>query len=216
MAIAVIRWLKRSGGDQRGITGLETAIIMVSFIVVASVFSYTVLTAGLFSGEKGKLAIHAGLDAVQGTMKVDGGVLLLDTGVPTNSTSGDDIVDQMVFTVSTALGGRSINLTTTVDSNNDGDLSDETGQVHTTVVSYIDKYQRIDDIAWTVTEVGKGNGDAFLDSNEKMRIAVNISQLPTLLGPDVTFAIGIKPDQGSSLLIERTTRAVIDDVMYMN
>ena len=29
--------------DERGITGLETAIILIAFVVVASVFAYTVL-----------------------------------------------------------------------------------------------------------------------------------------------------------------------------
>ena len=46
--------MKRLGRDQRGITGLETAIILIAFIVVASVFAYTVLSAGIFSSEKGK------------------------------------------------------------------------------------------------------------------------------------------------------------------
>ena len=35
--------------NQRGITGLETAIILIAFVVVASVFAYTVLSAGIFS-----------------------------------------------------------------------------------------------------------------------------------------------------------------------
>ncbi|HUV53535.1 MAG TPA: archaellin/type IV pilin N-terminal domain-containing protein, partial [Dehalococcoidia bacterium] len=38
--------------DERGITGLETAIILIAFVVVASVFAYTVLSAGIFSSQK--------------------------------------------------------------------------------------------------------------------------------------------------------------------
>ena len=53
-----IQWLKRARANQRGVTGLETAIILIAFVVVASVFAYTVLSAGLFSSEKGKEAIH--------------------------------------------------------------------------------------------------------------------------------------------------------------
>ena len=37
--------------DQRGITGLETAIILIAFVVVASVFAYTVLSAGVLSAD---------------------------------------------------------------------------------------------------------------------------------------------------------------------
>jgi archaeal flagellin FlaB len=43
--------LMRLHRSQRGITGLETAIILIAFVVVASVFAYTVLSAGIFSAE---------------------------------------------------------------------------------------------------------------------------------------------------------------------
>lgn len=33
--------------DQRGITGLETAIVLIAFVVVASVFAFAVLSTGL-------------------------------------------------------------------------------------------------------------------------------------------------------------------------
>ena len=208
--------LRRVQADQRGITGLETAIILIAFVVVASVFAYTVLSAGIFSSEKGKEAIHSGLEQARGTMEVIGGVILKDTGTPTGSTASDDIVDQVIFTVSNALDGEAIDLTTTIDSDDDGDLSDETGQTHTTIISYLDQNQQVDDIAWTRTEVGKGDGDNLLEPGEKMQIAVNVSQLATSLGTDDRFTIEVKPDRGSALVIERTTPAVVDDVMYLN
>ncbi|MEE8517960.1 MAG: archaellin/type IV pilin N-terminal domain-containing protein [Dehalococcoidia bacterium] len=208
--------LKRVQANQRGITGLETAIILIAFVVVASVFAYTVLSAGIFSAEKGKEAIHSGLEQARGTMEVIGGVILKDTGNPTGSTASDDIVDEVIFTVSNALEGEAIDLTTTVDSNDDGDLSDETGQTHSTIISYIDLNQQVDDIAWTRTEIGKGDGDALLEPGEKMQITVNVSQLSTSLGTDDTFTIEVKPDRGSALVIERTTPSVVDDVMYLN
>ena len=44
------RFIKRMKGNQEGITGLETAIILIAFVVVAAVFAYTVLSAGLRIG----------------------------------------------------------------------------------------------------------------------------------------------------------------------
>ena len=44
----MVNFFKRFHGEQRGITGLETAIILIAFVVVASVFAYTVLSAGIF------------------------------------------------------------------------------------------------------------------------------------------------------------------------
>ena len=44
---------------QQGMTGLETAIILIAFVTVAAVFGYAVLGAGLFSAEQGKETIYA-------------------------------------------------------------------------------------------------------------------------------------------------------------
>ena len=44
MTKKLIKWLSR---DEKGITGLETAIILIAFVVVAAVFAYTTLSAGL-------------------------------------------------------------------------------------------------------------------------------------------------------------------------
>ena len=52
---------KRTGKGlrgEKGITGLETAIILIAFVVVASVFAYTVLSAGLFASQKQGFDIH--------------------------------------------------------------------------------------------------------------------------------------------------------------
>ena len=37
---------RRVSRDERGITGLETAIILIAFVVVATVFAFIVLTTG--------------------------------------------------------------------------------------------------------------------------------------------------------------------------
>jgi flagellin FlaB len=52
---------------QKGITGLETAIILIAFVVVAAVFSYAILSAGLFSSQKSQEAVYKGLEEAQST-----------------------------------------------------------------------------------------------------------------------------------------------------
>ena len=47
--------------DQRGITGLETAIVLIAFVVVASVFAFSVISTGLFISEKAAESASAGL-----------------------------------------------------------------------------------------------------------------------------------------------------------
>ena len=62
-------------GDQRGVTGLETAIILIAFVVVASVFAFTVLSTGIFSAERGKETIYAGLKEARSTIELKGSVI---------------------------------------------------------------------------------------------------------------------------------------------
>ena len=42
---------RRFGRVERGITGLETAIVLIAFVVVSSVFAFAALSTGLFSSE---------------------------------------------------------------------------------------------------------------------------------------------------------------------
>ena len=61
--------------NERGVTGLETAIILIAFVVVASVFAFTVLSIGIFSSERGKETVFAGLEEAQGTLEPKGRVI---------------------------------------------------------------------------------------------------------------------------------------------
>ena len=61
--------------EQRGVTGLETAIILIAFVVVASVFAFTVLSTGIFSAERGKETIHAGLRGARSSLELKGSVV---------------------------------------------------------------------------------------------------------------------------------------------
>ena len=54
--------------NERGITGLETAIVLIAFVVVSSVFAFAALSTGLFSSDKAKETIQAGLAETRGSM----------------------------------------------------------------------------------------------------------------------------------------------------
>ena len=75
MFIRMERLVKRLRQHEEGITALETAIILIAFVVVASVFAFTILSAGTFSTERGKEAIYAGLSQVRASMELKGSVI---------------------------------------------------------------------------------------------------------------------------------------------
>ena len=205
----MLQTLERLYRDQRGITGLETAIILIAFVVVASVFAYTVLSAGIFSAERGKEAVHSGLETARSTMSLVGSVVALDT-------DSDDDVDKIIFTLANTLSGEAMDLTTTIDADSDGVLSDEDNPTHVVIITFLDKNQRLEDLAWTKVEVGKGDGDDLLETGEKFEITVDLRGLTTPVDEDDTFILEIKPEKGSVLTIERTIPALVDDVMNLN
>ena len=66
--------------DQRGITGLETAIVLIAFVVVSSVFAFAALSAGLFSSDKANETHTAGLAEARGTLELKGSVVAKVSG----------------------------------------------------------------------------------------------------------------------------------------
>ncbi len=185
--------------DERGITGLETAIILIAFVVVASVFAYTVLSAGIFSSQKGQEAVYSGLAETRATMEVKGSMFAY------GNTSGNGTVTAVSFTLTNAMKGQAV------------DLTPHTGNgTAVTVISYTDKNQHVSELPWTVTWIGKNNGDNLLEQDEQAVIRVDLSGLSPLPTIYDTFTIEVKPVTGASLILNRTLPARIDPVMDLH
>jgi len=190
--------------DERGITGLETAIILIAFVVVASVFSYSVLSAGIFSSQKGQEAIFSALSEARATMEVKGSVFAYG-----NTTTGN--LTAVTVTLTNTLKGQAIDLTPNTDGNT----------THVTIISYTDKNQHVSDLPWTVSWIGRNNSDYSLDQDEQAVIRVDLSiggsgHLTTSPGTYASITIEIKPLVGASLILNRTLPAKIDAVMDLH
>ena len=184
--------------DERGITGLETAIILIAFVVVASVFAYTVLSAGIFSSQKGQEAVYAGLSEARATMEIKGSMFARGNG-----TAGNMTVDAVSFTLTNAMKGQAIDLTPNAGGNES-----------VTIISYTDQNQHASNLVWGVSFIGKDNGDDLLEQDEQAVVMVDLTdQSP---GVYDTFTIEVKPVTGASLILNRTLPARIDPVMDLH
>lgn len=186
--------MKRLGREEAGITALETAIILIAFVVVASVFAFTILSAGTFSTERGKEAILAGLSEVQSSMEIKGSVIA-------KSNTDQDEVHELVFTVANAIGGEPVNL-------------DDSDGNQVIVVDYRDSRQIHPITAWEVAFLGSNDGDSLLDAGELAQFTIPLSiTLSPALTATTAFALEIKPPAGAVLNIQRTTPAHLELVM---
>lgn len=94
--------LLRLRSDQSGVTGLETAIILIAFTVVASVFAFTLLSTGIFSAERGKETVFAGLEDARSTL------------VPSSGLVGYGLTQDIMSTAENAWTSNTTTVTSTV------------------------------------------------------------------------------------------------------
>jgi flagellin FlaB len=203
---------------EKGITGLETAIILIAFVVVAAVFAYTALSAGLFSTQKAQEAVYSGLKEAQSTLELRGGV------IATADAPGGHVM-QVSFVLANVLGGEAIDFTMPSAS------SDNTGRadadsVNKVVINYIDANQTVKDLYWQAVPLGTTNGNDLLENNEKFQITIGADTgdeggdlmdalSGNTLGTNTTFTLEILTPSGAVLTIERTTPAYINTKMNL-
>ncbi len=176
--------------DQRGITGLETAIVLIAFVVVSSVFAFAALSTGLFSSDKAKETHTAGLAESRGTLELKGSVVAKVSG----TTGATGVVTSIEFQISNAAAGEAIDMTP-----------------GNTIIKYRDKTQTVN--LNSSTEFSASNIAAFGDTDSLLEIGelfqitlLNLtSNLATDLGTNTDFTIEMIPSGGAVLFIGRRT-----------
>jgi flagellin FlaB len=78
--------LAKLAKQKRGIVGLEAAIILIAFVVIAAIFSFMVINQGLFATDRGKVVIQEGLKQASTPLAVDGTIFVKTNSDGTNVT----------------------------------------------------------------------------------------------------------------------------------
>jgi flagellin FlaB len=200
--------IRKASRGEEGITGLETAIILIAFVVVATVFAFVVLTTGIFSAERGKETVFAGLAKARGTMEVRGGIVITDDDaaiVQTGITLGT-----IQFSVATTAGGEAIPL-------------DFTATTNRTVIAFRDAANVGDDVTYTATPIS-GDADSLLEPGELFLITIDVTDIETetgaavgsLFAPNDRITLEIQTPVGAVLDLTRSLPAQLDAVMQLH
>ncbi len=182
-------------------TGLEAAIVLIAFVVVAAVFSYVVLGAGFFTTQKSQEVVHSGVTQAASNIVVKGEVY----GV-TNAT---DKVNFLRFDVGLAAGGVPV------------DMSRSTLILSTTQNVSRLEYQGDTDLEepnagnWTIYQKSlHATNDTLLQADESFTVMVAPpATIP--LEARTSFNLEVKPELGASLGIQRTVPAGITPVTLL-
>ncbi|MEM2385715.1 MAG: archaellin/type IV pilin N-terminal domain-containing protein [Candidatus Bathyarchaeia archaeon] len=68
--------LAKIARNKRAMVGLEAAIILIAFVIIAGAFSFMVINQGLFATERGKTVVQDSLRQASTPLAVDGSVFL--------------------------------------------------------------------------------------------------------------------------------------------
>ena len=201
----VLQALCNGWKNQRGITGLETAIVLIAFVVVSSVFAFAALSTGMFSSDKARETIRSGLAQTRSSMELKGSVI---GTADVASTTG--VLTTIEFHVTQSAGGGDVDLTP-----------------GTMIIKYTDDVQAklfSSTAGITITGVGGADVDNLLERNEVYKISLTgldtldpgNDNLTTALGIDTTFTLEVIPIKGAVLHIERTTPIFMDTINFLN
>ncbi|ABN56895.1 MULTISPECIES: archaellin/type IV pilin N-terminal domain-containing protein [Methanoculleus] len=188
--------MKRQFNDN-AFTGLEAAIVLIAFIVVAAVFSYVVLGAGFFTTQKSQEVVHTGVSQASSSMEIVGYVYGLQDSASL-STLGS-----ITFVVANTAGGTAIDVKQMVVTYVDED--------HHDVLTYAADESSIAANEWAVVErynSDDGTSDMLLEPGEQFELVVAVPNP----GVNKAFTVNLQPAAGAVYPIKKTVPPAIEPI----
>ena len=198
--------------NEDAFTGLEAAIVLIAFVVVAAVFSYVVLGAGFFTTQKSQEVVHTSVAQTSSSMEVVGDVI----------AEGDTAAKKITavkITLGLSAGGGAIDFNNLLLTYSDKAL--------VVTLKPTAAYWDADTKKFTSSNEAFAEANAWhvcnrlnqpladdgflLEPGEQYVITAGIPA--GAVGPNSKFTIEVKPSVGSSLAIVRTAPAQIDAIM---
>lgn len=211
--------------NERGFTGLEAAIVLIAFVVVAAVFSYVVLGAGFFTTQTAQATVHTGVSQASSSLEIVGDVMgvaiaatpvrLTYVNISVATTAGGTPLDlsQMVISYSDNNGGRNPNLHSNTGGINsctwvrDGD---------TNVLAY-DSTKDPNDYHWCVSQrindLNPGAENNLLEPNEIWVLSIATPPSATV---NTKFTLNFQPAVGAVLPVTRTIPGAFSKVQVLH
>ncbi|AAB90185.1 archaellin/type IV pilin N-terminal domain-containing protein [Archaeoglobus fulgidus] len=186
--------------DEKGFTGLEAAIVLIAFVVVAAVFSYVMLGAGFYTTQKSKKVVDTGVKQASSSLTLDGQYIYLNcTSAANGQTGSSGKVGQVYFYVTQTAGGSPVDLNMTSIA-----ITTDTGFKQ---LFFNDSCTPGTDCPWWYDDT-VGDGDNVVEPNEKYKITIDVNNTEWSgigeLNPNDVVTIEVRPPIGAPLTITKT------------
>jgi archaeal flagellin FlaB len=181
--------------NDEGFTGLEAAIVLIAFVVVAAVFSYVVLGAGFFTTQKAQETVYKGVEQSTANIQMIGSVYGL--------SSDNQSISNVTFGIGLAPGAPAMDLTKMTIVFSTPTSPTPTVYVHNSTAA-------VGQANFT-TMIGSVTQPA-LDPNEQVLVAFTV----TPVGANTKMNIELRPSVGAALPFTKTAPATIanTNVLY--
>jgi flagellin FlaB len=197
--------------SRRGLTGLETAIILVAFVITSSAFAFVVLNMGQLSAEQAQSVISSSMEESSTALKMDPNII----GTFSNVTGAQSTICLTKATLYISLSQGQVPI----------DMDDSK-----VVITYSNPrcqgvvYDSNTNVT-TITPVS-GDGDTMLEAGEKFKVVIDFTAIDksamdpaqgdmnnVYTHPYEQLRIEIQPSSGAKLSIERIIPQVDNIVM---
>lgn len=212
-------FLKALARGERGLSTIPTIVGAISTLAVAGTLAGTVIDQGTATTDDVDKVIQEAVHEVQSAYQIKGSLV----GIA--AVAGPDaVISQLTFTIALVTTGGSVDFTPPAASAENNGLADP-NSLNPIVLSYIDEFQSVENLYWTLQKYGKDDGDNVMEAGELFQITIGGDPAPGKnggnladalskdLSVDTTFGIMIKDPQGIGMGIERRTPSYISRIV---
>jgi len=198
---------------RRAMTGLETAIILVAFVITAAAFAFVVLNMGFLTAEKAQSVIGSGMREAGSSMLVDSGIVAQFSNV--SGAQPDICLVKLTFYLKLSQGNEPVDL-------GDGNMVATYTNLRCHGLIYA-----TNGTIMTISGVNS-DGDQLLEDGEKYKVVIDFTELavdgvdpvagsrPHLYAhPYEEFRVELRPSVGAVLTVEKPVPAVYATVMVI-
>ena len=177
--------MKKNTSD--AFTGLEAAIVLIAFVVVAAVFSYVVLGAGFFTTQKAQEAVYKSVEQSTSNLLIIGNVY----GLSSDNTT----ITEIRFSIGLAPGAAPVDLTKLT-------VAFSTPNSNLVILTHGANQSAI---VFTAKDGGSGPSLNSMVQNQQIEIAFKVTPVPV----NTPVTIEIRPPVGAALPFSKSTPATI-------
>ena len=203
---------------KKGIVGIEAAIVLIAFVIVAAALAFVVLNMGMYTTQKSKDVMQQGLNEATSALEVDGSVLGYVNETDTNVTG---IFIPLKISPGQLAVDFDPNKIDVVLSIPNGTFSKVYAKGTFRVKSPANYTELLKNIGLNKVKVNatvyriQGDNDNVLEPGEKFLLVIKIDNSIALKQYD-KFTVEIRPLQGAPLTIERVIPPSLESGKLVN